>query len=73
MNPNINESNKDNKIAGSLKILVTPKDDGLYVCRLSRFPHLIGNTVVENAQVTVISIDPTLQIAQAERWIDDDD
>jgi hypothetical protein len=156
MNPNINEANKDNEIAGSLEIMVTPKDDGLYVCRLSRLPEvpatgapltdilcdgqtpehalaigleqlaaeyrrlaeesqaipdlavertaagdaiekyfhvtvhfeaiskdeskfeaihntLIGNTVVENAQVTVISINSALQIAQAESWIDDDD
>jgi hypothetical protein len=34
---------------------------------------LIGNTVIENAQVTVISIYPALQVAQAERWIDDED
>jgi hypothetical protein len=36
MNPNINEANKNNGIAGSLEIMVAPKDDGLYVCRLSR-------------------------------------
>jgi hypothetical protein len=40
MNPNINEANKDNAIAGSLEIVVTPKDDGQYVCRLSRFPQV---------------------------------
>jgi hypothetical protein len=156
MNPNINETNKNNEIAGSLEIMVASKDDGLYVCRLSRSPEvqvtgtsladivcdgqtpehalaigleqlaaeyrrlaeesqaipdlavertaageviekyfhvtvhfeaiskdeskfeaihntLIGNTVVENAEVTVISINSALQIAQAESWIDDDD
>jgi hypothetical protein len=155
MNTNINEANKNNEIAGSLEIMVAPKDDGLYVCRLSRSPQmqvtgssladitcdgqtpehalaigleqlaaecrrlaeesqaiptlavektaagdviekyfhvtvhfegilrdeskfevihntLIGNKVVENAEVTAIAIDPTLQVAQAERWINDD-
>jgi hypothetical protein len=40
MNPNINEANKTNQIAGSLEIMVVPKDDGLYVCRLSRLPEV---------------------------------
>jgi hypothetical protein len=34
---------------------------------------LIGNKVVENAEVTAIAIDPTLQVAQADRWINEDD
>jgi hypothetical protein len=34
---------------------------------------LMGNTVVENAEVTVIAVDPTLQVAQAKRWIDDEE
>jgi hypothetical protein len=29
MNTTINEANKDNGIAGSLEIMVAPKDDGL--------------------------------------------
>jgi hypothetical protein len=33
---------------------------------------LTGNTVVENAKVTAIEVDPTLQVAQAEHWFDDD-
>jgi hypothetical protein len=34
---------------------------------------LVGNTVVENATVTAISIDPGLQVNGAERWIGDED
>jgi hypothetical protein len=34
---------------------------------------LVGNTVVENATVAAISIDPGLQVNGAERWIGDED
>lgn len=34
---------------------------------------LVGNTVVENAMVTAISIDPGLQVNGAERWIGEED
>ncbi len=34
---------------------------------------LVGNTVVENAMVTAISIDPGLQVNGAERWIGDEE
>jgi hypothetical protein len=34
---------------------------------------LVGNKVVENAEVTAIAIDPRLHVAQAERWINEED
>lgn len=34
---------------------------------------LVGNTVVENAAVTAIAIDPGLQVNGAERWIGDEE
>jgi hypothetical protein len=48
------------RITGTITIAVLPQENGQYLCQLSNT--IMGNTVVENAKITVIEINSDLPV-----------